>query len=483
MKNKNKKGRVILLAAIMVILLFAAIEPTVSVQEADDTATTLEGIQKAIEEEGAKWTAGETSVSGLSIEEKKMLCGAKIGPIPEDAIKISPPNVSMPIGTFDWRNVNGQNWMTSVKHQSYPKPCGSCWIFGSTGAFEAQINIDANDPTIDFDSSEQHILSCSGGGDCDGGYPALALMYIRVSGVPDEACFPYQADDTIPCSNTCPDWEDRACTCEWIGVPVEHTTEIYKAILREYGPMVVVLNASEDLFYYTGGIYEPVWTSEEFGQANHCVALVGYDDTGGYWIIKNSWGPDWGENGYGGVYYGDLEKYEYAFVTVDTSCPAPCAIETAAYEAPLHEDIIDVLILNPLRELRDDDLKDEYVDRYYDYSPELRMVITRDPALAHEAARLLLKYSPMVWYHVYGIGVDTQITRRDVREIASFTDRLERSVLKNRDEIGAERSQEIIKFLDEFKEQVKASKGKTFSEALQDSIYGKDEQMPGSGDH
>ncbi|HJH27282.1 MAG TPA: hypothetical protein C5S37_11085, partial [Methanophagales archaeon] len=89
-------------------------------------------------EEGAKWTTGETSVSGLSIEEKKMLCGAKVGPLPEDAIKISPPSVSMPIGTFDWRNVNGQNWVTSVKNQG---PCGSCWIFGSTGAFEAQINI------------------------------------------------------------------------------------------------------------------------------------------------------------------------------------------------------------------------------------------------------------------------------------------------------------------------------------------------------
>ena len=67
--------------------------------------------------------------------------------------------------------------------------------------------------------------------------------------------------------------------------------------------MVVVLNVSEDLFYYTRGIYEPVRTSEEFGQADHCVTLVGYDDTGGYWIIKNSWGPLWGEGGYSGVYY------------------------------------------------------------------------------------------------------------------------------------------------------------------------------------
>ena len=332
----------VVLVAIMVILLFAAIAPTTSIeQEAYDTATTLEEIQKAMGE-GAKWTTGETSVSGLSIEEKKMLCGAKVGPLPEDAIKISPPNVSMPIGTFDWRNINGQNWMTSVKNQGH---CGSCWIFGSTGAFEAQINIDAGDSTIDFDSSEQHILSCSGGGDCDGGYPALALIYINDSGMPDEGCFPYQADDTIPCGDTCADWEDRACTFEWIGTPLVHTTENYKWILENFGPMVVVLNVSEDLFCYTGGIYEPVWTSEEFGQADHAVTLVGYNDTGEYWIIKNSWGTSWGEEGYGAVYYGYLEQYEYAFVMVNTSCPTPVEqpdiwVDPTSFDVPLPPDTI-----------------------------------------------------------------------------------------------------------------------------------------------
>ena len=314
----NKKRLVgVVLAVIMVISFFVASVSSGSATQADDIA--LNEIQKAIDEKGAKWTAGTTSVSGLSIEEKKLLCGAKMGPIPETAIKISPPsNVSVPFGTFDWRNVNGQNWMTSVKDQG---ACGSCWIFGSTAAFEAQINIDANDPTIDFDSSEQHILSCSGGGDCVGGWPDLALDYICNSGVPDEACFPYQADDTIPCGDTCADWENRVCTFEWIGVPASHTTGYYKGILENYGPMVVVLNVSEDLFYYTGGIYEPAWTSEEFGQVDHCVALVGYNDTGEYWIIKNSWDTTWGEEGYGRVQYGHLEQYEYAFVTVNTTYP------------------------------------------------------------------------------------------------------------------------------------------------------------------
>ena len=294
------------------------------VLEGDEETETIRVIQEEIAEGGANWIAGETSVSGLSIEDKLKLCGAKIGPIPEDAIEISPPsNVSMPVGagTFDWRDVDGQNWMTSVKDQG---ACGSCWIFGSTAAFEAQINIDASDPTIDFDSSEQNILSCSSGGwGCDGGDPVMALLYIESHGVPDEACLPYYADDTISCSDTCPDWEDRAWTFEGIGVPTYHTTENYKYLLENYGPMVVVVNVSGDFLYYRGGIYEPVWTFEEFGQADHCVTLVGYDDPGEYWIIKNSWGPGWGVDGYGAVRYGDIEQYEYAFVVVDTSGPAP----------------------------------------------------------------------------------------------------------------------------------------------------------------
>ena len=157
----------------------------------------------------------------------------------------------------------------------------------------------------------------------------------------------------------------------------------------------------------------------------------------------------------------------------------PCAIAQVAYDrSTLHSEDVDVLILNPLRELRDDNLKDEYVNRYYDYSHELTIVMTRDPALAYEAARLLVKYSPMVRHKVNGIGVDKQITRRDVKELVSFTDRLKRGVWKNRKDIGTGRSLEIIKSLNEFNEQVEASKGKTFSEALQDSIYYKGEPMP-----
>jgi hypothetical protein len=156
--------------------------------------------------------------------------------------------------------------------------------------------------------------------------------------------------------------------------------------------------------------------------------------------------------------------------------PPHCPAETAVYRA----DVPDADgILDTLREQRDDNLKDEYVDRYYDNSQELTEVMVRDPALTHEAARLLSKYSPMVSQDVHRIDVDTLITERDVDEIVSFIDRFKESVLNTRDGINAESTEELIKFLDEFEKQVEASEGKTFSEALHDSIYYiKDEQLP-----
>jgi C1A family cysteine protease/archaellum component FlaF (FlaF/FlaG flagellin family) len=294
-------------------------------KEVNDTEDTnsveiRDSIERAITERDAKWTAGETSVSELSVEEKKRLCGVDIGFTPNGSARLSRSKFTY-TGTFDWRDVRGQNWVTPVKNQG---SCGSCWIFGATAAFETQINIDANDSALDFDASEQKILSClSGGWGCNGGDPRSALKHIRDNGIPDEACMSYHANDDISCSSVCSDWESKAWTLKTIGIPETHTTDSYKAILENNGPMVVVLNVGEDLFYYRGGIYEPTWTSKEFGWANHCVMLVGYDDNNECWIIKNSWSTGWGEDGYGRVSYGQIEQYRYAFWIEDTSGYAP----------------------------------------------------------------------------------------------------------------------------------------------------------------
>ncbi|MEA1945079.1 MAG: C1 family peptidase [Euryarchaeota archaeon] len=316
--NKNKSAYILAIS----ILLTMTCAVSAGLDDgfvSQDEITRIDAIHTAIEANGSNWTAGTTSVSGLSIEEKKRLCGARIAPVPENLTVLHPPvGVGVPYGTFDWRNNDGKNWMTPVKNQG---SCGSCWAFGVIGAVEAMINIDAGDPANDVDLSEQCLVSdCCNAGDCGGGYPTGALAYIRDHGVSNETCFSYRASDSAcaPCDN----WTEYTWKIEDFAY-VNSTTDAYKWALREYGPMSVVLKVPDDWFYYTGGIYEPVVSfSDGVGWANHCVVLVGYNDTGEYWIIKNSWGKYWGEDGYARVEYGDLEKYNYGYVVVNTTCPS-----------------------------------------------------------------------------------------------------------------------------------------------------------------
>ena len=207
---------------------------------------------------------------------------------------------TIPYGTFDWRNESGQNWMTSVKNQNDPQlGCDSCWAFATLGVIEAVINIEANDPDIDMNLSEQHLISCCWYcGDCGGGNPPLALLYIEDNGVPDESCFPYQAANS-DCASSCAGWENRAWTIgnrPLAGVS-PNTTEAYQEALETYGPLIVQYSSAP----------------------KHVVVLVGYNDT--HWIFKNSKGADWEEEGYGTVLHGHFEEYNFAFWVDNTSGP------------------------------------------------------------------------------------------------------------------------------------------------------------------
>jgi hypothetical protein len=175
----------------------------------------------------------------------------------------------------------------------------------------------------------------------------------------------------------------------------------------------------------------------------------------------------------------DGDQVTQEWINGSCTCSTPCAAATAVYMTSLPAEVRNPdEILNPLRALRDDYLEDTCVASYYDYSNELAVVIAKDPALAQEAVQLLVQYSPLVKHEVYGIGADTRITAEDKGDIMAFISDLRMSVLKNREVIGAERTQEIVNYVDEFKEQVEVLEGKTFSEALQGSIYFKNEQLP-----
>lgn len=272
----------------------------------------LDQLRELIRERGAQWTAGETSESRRGTREASNRLGYIPGPNDPSLDQAEersrdaaarPASRAAAVGAppkYDWRDVDGQNFITPVTDQS---TCGSCVAFGTIAAMEALVRIDAKNPDLAVDLSEAHLFFCygpdGGAGRCPSGgwYPDAALDAV-LNGVVDEECFPYTPDDQE--CNLCPDAQSRLTKITgWHRI--EDPAEM-KAFLSTTGPLTGGFAVYEDFNYYTGGIYKHVTGSRRGG---HCICIVGYDDTDGCWIVKNSWGPNWGEGGYFRIAYGE----------------------------------------------------------------------------------------------------------------------------------------------------------------------------------
>lgn len=207
-------------------------------------------------------------------------------------------NLSLP-SSFDWRD---QNIMTPVKDQGY---CGSCWAFAAVGMFELLIKKSTH---YDVDLSEQQVVDCAEG-DCeDGGYSSDALDYMRDSGIVLEQYYPYIARDQHCGVNRASDYyvSSWGQIDVWHGsVPKETRILAIKNAIYTYGPVVVSMYATDEFDYYNGGVFT---YNGRLDECNHSVVLVGWKDdasvqNGGYWILRNSYGRSWAENGYGRIAY------------------------------------------------------------------------------------------------------------------------------------------------------------------------------------
>ncbi len=281
----------------------------------------LQRIRHEIKAKGAKWHADETSVSRLTMKEKKMRLGHKdeinLEALSGDASLPAPSATieGLPL-TFDWRSIGGISYVTPIKNQG---SCGSCWAFAVTAALESQVAIGATGTQVNL--AEQILVSCSGAGSCSGGYPGSASTYVRDVGLPLEACFPYTATNNA-CSNACSDWQASTYkvkgwhTASTSGVPSVKVEDIKNA-LYTYGPVLATFYVYNDFYSYRSGVYS--YTTGSYLGA-HAVLIVGYDDVNQAFIVKNSWGTGWGETGYFRIAYsevGGTSNFVYSSIAYD----------------------------------------------------------------------------------------------------------------------------------------------------------------------
>lgn len=193
---------------------------------------------------------------------------------------------------WDWEE---KGVVGSVKNQG---DCGSCWSFAVVGAVESHAAINKEKLQ---DLSEQQLVDCNSppNAGCDGGNLDLALRYVTKNGLMKEADYPYTArQEKCKYEST-----KIATSIDGHGnIPAGREDQMPNA-LYTFGPLPIAVNANPFQFY-SSGILNP--SSCNPNLINHAVLLVGYDttSTSPYWRIRNSWGADWGENGYIRISFG-----------------------------------------------------------------------------------------------------------------------------------------------------------------------------------
>lgn len=264
-----------------------------------DEGMTTAALQASIQQAGAEWQAGETTISALPPEQRVRRLGLAV---PMNDLQAPFMGVMSAVAAppkFDLRNVAGNNYITGVRDQG---GCGSCVAFGCIATIEGSIAWQQKKPNPSMHLSEAHLFYCYGateGANCGTGWwPEKAFAHCIATGIVDDLCFPYVPADQ-PCK-LCDDWKKRltkiASTNGLAGNPAA-----MKQWISTKGPLVGCLIVYDDFFSYRSGVYKHVSGGQAGG---HCVSIVGYDDTAGCWICKNSWGPGWGEAGFFRIAYG-----------------------------------------------------------------------------------------------------------------------------------------------------------------------------------
>jgi hypothetical protein len=226
-------------------------------------------------------------------------------------LKLAPGALPGRAATVDWRSRFGTSWVDGVRDQN---PCNNCWAFAVTGVIESMTRIDH---CVWCVRSEGDLRDGWGKTCADGAWPQDALDWIKVHGIADPRCYPFYNSNHA--YNPTPDRSGRTVKIDgWTWLT---TVDQQKDWLYSVGPITCVFEVYSDFFGVGTGIYRKSATATYSGL--HSVEVIGYDDTQGCWICKNSWGPTFGANGYFRIAYGQGNIDSYGKIGVHYTDPDP----------------------------------------------------------------------------------------------------------------------------------------------------------------
>lgn len=303
---------------------FAAVQTTLGMKTSPSYGKTLSRVdmQNVVNELNAQklsWTATvNPRFVGKSMRQMNMFAGLQRSAKEPGSRKMSNLQLRGPESakdaearkklptSFDWRDVNSSSWLTPNIDQG---DCGSCYVIATMRMLTARHRIAKNDPTMEAFSVDFPLHCSEYNQGCKGGYPFLVSKWARDVGVLPESCGSYNPEINR-CSVKC-DFKTvkkhRVSSFQYIGGYYGGGTELgMMQEVHKNGPVVVSLEPGNDFMYYNKGVYRstPVRHSE-WVKVDHSVLLVGWGEEAQsngkplkYWIVQNSWGADWGEDGF-----------------------------------------------------------------------------------------------------------------------------------------------------------------------------------------
>ncbi|XP_026808390.1 cathepsin L-like isoform X4 [Rhopalosiphum maidis] len=270
-------------------------------------AANMKRVQLLQKHEQGSAIYGATQFADLTKNEfKKKYLGLDLSlssknTLPSLPMAVIPQNTSIP-NEFDWRDYNA---VTPVKNQG---ACGSCWAFSAIANIEGQYALKSK--TL-LSLSEQELVDCDNlDNGCGGGLMTQAFEAIEnLGGLETESDYPYEGHaDRKGCQLK--KGEVKVSISKAVNVSTDE--EDIAKFLVKHGPLSVGVNANA-MQFYMGGVSHPIHALCSSKSLDHGVAIVGYGvhrtkythKNLPYWLIKNSWGPGWGEKGYYLLYRGD----------------------------------------------------------------------------------------------------------------------------------------------------------------------------------